>query len=221
MNHIFPIGLDTHHRSAVRAILELGQRARRRCPCQHILSYSTVELHSSVELYICKICGASHCKSCKGSPEHALARSQDSLEDLKALPYAQAQFEFWRCFPQVLWMRSSTDALVRSLDNALLLASTCDNSQRGELGKTGTLLSHRIAVTTLADPPVKPRIQSQPGLGCALLGTEVPISRSGTAQRRLGQFCSAIKKSSAASFPQSNNGLLERSTAINSGRMGG
>ncbi|KAH8781218.1 hypothetical protein F5883DRAFT_685573 [Diaporthe sp. PMI_573] len=126
--HSIPVDPAAYPQSAVRDILALGRRARRRCPCRHILAYS------SVELYVCTVCGVSHCKSCKGNPQHALVKSPSSLEDIKSLPYAQAEYEFRKCFPQMLWMRSPTDKLVQKLDRALL-ASTCDRSQRGDLAK--------------------------------------------------------------------------------------
>ncbi|KAG6365518.1 hypothetical protein INS49_007129 [Diaporthe citri] len=112
----------------VRDILALQQRARRRCVCQHGLPYSSIELH------ICAVCGSSFCKSCKGNPEHALMKSPESLEDLRSLPYAQAEYEFRKFFPPVLWMRSETKALVQKLDRALM-ASTYSDFQRGELAK--------------------------------------------------------------------------------------
>lgn len=119
---------ESHPQSAVQDILELGKRARRRCPCHHILSYS------SVELYVCTVCGVSHCKSCKGNPEHNLVRSEQSLEDLNSLPYAQAEYEFRKRFPAMLWMQSSTSTLVEKLEDALD-SSTCDGSQQRELSK--------------------------------------------------------------------------------------
>ncbi|KAI7774244.1 hypothetical protein LA080_009044 [Diaporthe eres] len=112
----------------VRDILALQQRARRRCVCQHGLPYSSTELH------VCQVCDVSFCKSCKGNPEHALMKSPESLEDLRSLPYAQAEYEFRKCFPPVLWMRSETEALVQRLDHALL-ESTYSDFQRSELAK--------------------------------------------------------------------------------------
>lgn len=126
--HSAPVSAEGDNQSAVRDVLDLGKRARRRCPCHHILSYS------SVELYVCSVCGVSHCKSCKGNPEHMFSRSEQSLEDLNALPYAQAEYEVRKCFPAMLWMQSSTATLVEKLDHALL-SSTCDSSQRHELAR--------------------------------------------------------------------------------------
>ncbi|KAG8161719.1 hypothetical protein KVR01_008706 [Diaporthe batatas] len=126
--HSVPMNTDSYPQTAVQDILDLAKRVRRRCPCHHILSYS------SVELYVCTVCGVSHCKSCKGNPEHVLARSKQTLEDINFVPYAQAEYEFRKCFPAILWMQSPTATLVEKLDNALR-SSTCDSSQRHELAK--------------------------------------------------------------------------------------
>lgn len=126
--HSVSRSIELRPQNAVQDILELGKRARRRCPCHHILSYS------SVELYVCTVCGACQCKSCKGNPEHDFVRSEQSLEDLNFLPYAEAEYEFRKRFPAMLWMQSSTATLVEKLEDALL-SSTCDSSQRQELAK--------------------------------------------------------------------------------------
>lgn len=125
------IKLDAYSvpQSGVREILALGDQARRRCVCQHILAYSSVELH------VCAVCGASLCKSCKSNPEHVLRKSSKSLEDLKSLPYSQAEHEFRKRFPPMLWMRSKANTLVQKLDHALL-PSTYNDVQRGDLANS-------------------------------------------------------------------------------------
>ncbi|KAJ0116351.1 hypothetical protein J7T55_007330 [Diaporthe amygdali] len=123
--------ISEHHaitQGGVREILDLGERARRRCVCHHILAYSSIELH------VCTVCGASFCKSCKGNPDHALVKSPESLEDFKSLPYSQAEYEFRKRFPPILWMRSETNSFVPKLDKALL-KSTYSDAQRLELAK--------------------------------------------------------------------------------------
>ncbi|KAI3399382.1 hypothetical protein diail_7109 [Diaporthe ilicicola] len=112
----------------VRIILNLAARCRQHCPCHHILSYS------STELYVCVVCDAGFCKSCKGNPDHALIKSPETLEDRMYLPHAQAKHELRKLFPAILWMLSETDTLVEKLDQALL-ASTYTAAQRSELAK--------------------------------------------------------------------------------------
>ncbi|KAL1875206.1 hypothetical protein Daus18300_003277 [Diaporthe australafricana] len=115
----------------VQGILDLGERARRRCVCHHILSYSSIELH------VCTVCGASFCKSCKGNPEHALTKSMESLEDLRSLPNAQAEYEFRKCFPSILWLQTETDSFLHKLDQALL-KSTYTDVQRNDMAEVLT-----------------------------------------------------------------------------------
>ncbi|KAK7737785.1 hypothetical protein SLS53_006405 [Cytospora paraplurivora] len=99
----------------VQEILELGQRTRRRCYCYHILAYS------SVELFECKVCGINLCKSCKGNPEHHLAKSQQSYEQLKSLPYSKAEDAIRQYFPSVLPLIPGVDpASLDKLHTALL-----------------------------------------------------------------------------------------------------
>lgn len=101
----------------VQEILDLGQQTRRRCYCYHILAYS------SVELYECKVCGLSLCKSCKGNPEHCLAKSQRSFEQLKSLPYSKAEDAIRQYFPPVLSFKAGfDDDSAKNLHEVLLLS---------------------------------------------------------------------------------------------------
>lgn len=88
---------------SVNEILQLAKQARRRCVCYHILAYS------SVELYECRVCGASFCKSCKGNPDHQLEKAAKSYEQIGSLTYANAQHSVRHFFPPVLPLLSNMD----------------------------------------------------------------------------------------------------------------
>lgn len=100
---------------SVSKIIDLGSMTRRRCVCYHVLAYS------SMELYVCKVCGASLCKSCKGNPEHQLVKSVQSFEDLGCLSFAEAEFRLREFFPPILPMLSNIDySKVAALNQVLL-----------------------------------------------------------------------------------------------------
>lgn len=87
----------------ISEILDLGRMTRRRCVCHHVLSYS------SMELFECKVCGASFCKSCKGNPEHQLVKLANSFEDMGCLSFANAEYSLRKFFPPILPMLSCTE----------------------------------------------------------------------------------------------------------------
>lgn len=113
----------------VQEILDLGQQTRRRCYCYHILAYS------SVELYECKVCGLSLCKSCKGNPEHRLARSPKSLDQLQSLPYSKAEDAIRQYFPSVLPLIAGHDSYSDGNLRKALSTSGYDASQSAILAR--------------------------------------------------------------------------------------
>lgn len=102
----------------VSEILRLGNVARRRCVCYHNLAYS------SMELYECKICGASLCKSCKGNPNHQLEKLRGSFDGLGCLSVARAEDQLRVFFPSILPMLSGRDVAVIDQISDSLLHST-------------------------------------------------------------------------------------------------
>lgn len=109
---------------SVNEILHLATKARRRCVCHHILAYS------SMELYECGICGAGFCKSCKGNPDHQLAKTPESYEQIGCLTYANAEHQLRQFFPSVLPLLSTIDAgLAGGLHTTLLAASSFTERQ--------------------------------------------------------------------------------------------
>lgn len=113
---------------SVSNILDLGSKTRRRCVCYHILAYS------SMELYVCQVCGASVCKSCKGNPEHQLVKSAQSFEDMGCLSFAEAEFRLREFFPAILPMLSNIDhakvvALNRVLSQARSATYSADEAE--------------------------------------------------------------------------------------------
>lgn len=109
----------------VAEILELGDKASRRCVCYHILSYS------SLDLYECKVCGARFCKSCRGNPDHQLEKLMRSFEDIGCLTFANAEDKLREFFPPVLPMIFPGDESVASqLQNVLLPSKYTDVQTR-------------------------------------------------------------------------------------------
>lgn len=105
--------LSAHTVDNVARILLLGEKTRRRCVCQHVLAYS------SVDLYICEICGASLCKSCKGNPQHRMRKSPSSFNEIGSLAYANAEDALRRYFPSVLPMLSDSQDIAGKIAKAL------------------------------------------------------------------------------------------------------
>lgn len=112
----------------VAQILLLGEKTRRRCVCQHILAYS------SMDLFVCEVCGASLCKSCKGNPEHRMTKSPASFNDIGSLSYANAEDALRQYFPSVLPMLSRSQDMTSEIAQALQ-SSTYTSSQRTALAK--------------------------------------------------------------------------------------
>lgn len=104
--------------SAVEEILQLANKARRRCVCHHILAYS------SMELYECSICDASFCKSCKGNPDHQLKKAAMSYDQIGCLSYANAEQQLRQYFPSVLPLLSIVNSNSAEILRASLLASS-------------------------------------------------------------------------------------------------
>lgn len=115
--------LSAHTICNVAQILLLGEKTRRRCVCQHILAYS------SMDLFICEVCGASLCKSCKGNPEHRMTKSSASFSDIGSLSYANAEDALRQYFPSVLPMVSRSQIMTDGIVSALQ-SSTYTSPQR-------------------------------------------------------------------------------------------
>lgn len=115
--------LSAHTVGNVSQILLLGEKTRRRCVCQHILAYS------SMDIYVCEVCGASLCKSCKGNPEHRMAKSPLSFSDIGSLPFANAEDALRRYFPSVLPMLSQSQEMTGGIVESLQ-TSTYTSPQR-------------------------------------------------------------------------------------------
>lgn len=113
------IVLSAHRspRRTVDEILSLGTKARRRCVCHHVLSYS------SMELFECRICGAGFCKSCKGNPDHQLEKAAQSYEQVGCLTYANADYQLRQFFPPVLPLFCGIDNASAECLRTTLLAS--------------------------------------------------------------------------------------------------
>lgn len=120
--------LSAHTICNVAQILLLGEKTRRRCVCQHILAYS------SMDLYTCEVCGASLCKSCKGNPKHRLRRSPTSFNDIGSLAYANAEDALRQYFPSVLPMLSGSQNMAGRIAKALQ-SSTYKSDQRMAFSK--------------------------------------------------------------------------------------
>ncbi|KAJ4424345.1 hypothetical protein N0V82_001045 [Gnomoniopsis sp. IMI 355080] len=120
--------LSAHTNSNVAHILLLGEKTRRRCVCQHILAYS------SMELYVCEVCGASLCRSCKGNPEHSMRKSPASFNDIGSLTYANAEDVLRQYFPSVLPMLSCSHDVAGQIARALQ-SSTYTSDQRMTLAE--------------------------------------------------------------------------------------
>lgn len=115
--------LSAHTVGNVSEILLLGEKTRRRCVCQHILAYS------SMDIFICEVCGASLCKSCKGNPEHRMTKSPSSFSDIGSLSFANAEDALRRYFPSVLPMLSHSQEMTSGIVKSLQ-ASTYTSPQR-------------------------------------------------------------------------------------------
>lgn len=120
--------LSAHTRCNVAQILMLGEKTRRRCVCQHILAYS------SMDLYICEVCDASLCKSCKGNPEHRMSKSLASFSDIGSLTYANAEDALRQYFPSILPMLSGSRDIAGRLAKALQ-SSNYTSDQRTTLAE--------------------------------------------------------------------------------------
>lgn len=120
--------LSAHNIGHVAKILLLGEKTRRRCVCQHILAYS------SMDLYICEVCGASLCKSCKGNPKHRMTKSPASFNEIGSLAYANAEDALRQYFPSILPMLSGRQAIAGKIAKALQ-SSTYTLDQRLDLSE--------------------------------------------------------------------------------------
>ncbi|CAN8096401.1 unnamed protein product [Discula destructiva] len=105
--------LSAHTPCNVDEILLLGEKTRRRCVCQHILAYS------SMDICVCEVCGASLCKSCKGNPEHQMVKSRESFHDIGSLTYANACDQLRQYFPSILPMLARSQDLARQIVQVL------------------------------------------------------------------------------------------------------
>lgn len=120
--------LSAHTIGNVAQILLLGEKTRRRCVCQHILAYS------SMDLFICEVCGASLCKSCKGNPKHRMSKSPASFKDIGSLSFANAEDALRQYFPSVLPMLSRSQNMTGRITKALQ-SSTYTSPQRTALAE--------------------------------------------------------------------------------------